>query len=651
MSTKNYKKESLSFFGKLNWANFLDWLITLCLGSIIVLTTVHLGGVRPGTLLAILPLYVLLLSLHGLWLFVGREHPGRLSYVPLWFLPALLWLLFSVLYITPVAWLGWYEWIHAAQAFIVLWVLCNNVATRAHLWALLILSFSPVLVAIFNGFYQFFQEPDWISGALTDFPIVMSEQYLGRATGVFADPFTQAAFLLICLPLLLMAGGASRLPKILRVLCFYIALMVIAGIAFTQVYWAFVFAVVLVGTVPWFCQQRIKKRIVFSAVGALLTALIFIVTVVYHPLFKKGFAQALGEEGEGLRITLWQEALAMAGEAPLGGIGAGAYSLAFEQSPRLALAKTPDNPQNDYLLVLSQFGSIGCLLIAVPVLYLGIQSLQVLRREPFGVRLRNVKGPIMPPRRFFLSLGLSASLAFALCMGTSFLFHVPAMLLYGALLLAILAKASFQKDASKGGSPWLVRGGCFALAVGAGFSFYFFAQPKLQSHSLELRATQKLENLVEIGAHLAGESALLDEVILDYEEALAADPENVDAWVGLSSALCELYFRSPADFSRHGSRAISSAQRAIALNSGHWRAWAQLGVAHAFKAELAEADAALQKALKLAPNSSQAHYYYAAFIGGDSARLEEALGHIKQALEINPENREALKLERKLRIL
>lgn len=645
------KKGNVAFFGKLSWGNFFDWLITFCLGGIIVLTTVHLGGVRPGTLVAILPLYVVLLCLHGIWLLVERDSLRRLNYLPLLFLPALLWLLISVLYLTPVAWLGWYEWIYAAQAFTVLWVLCNNVGTRAHLWFLLVISFSPTLIAIFNGFYQFFQQPDRMSGALTDFRIVLSEEYLGRATGIFADPFTLAAFLLIILPPLLIAGGVRRLPKILRVLCFYVALMVIAGIAFTQVYWAGVFAVVLVALVPWFCCRKLKRRIVFSIGGACLAALMFIVTAAYHPLFEKGFIKALEENGEGLRITLWQEALAMASEEPSRGIGAGAYSLAFEQSPRVSLAKIPESPQNDYLLILSQLGIIGCALFAFPVVYLWIKAWTVWRQEPFGVKLRDVDVYMMPPRRFFLSLGLVGSLAFALCMGSTFLLHVPAMALYGSLLLAILVKASYQRNASTGSSPWLVRLASFALAVGAGFSFYFLAHPKLQSHSLELRATQQLDDLVEMRAHLSGGAGLLDEVIQGYEEALVADPENLDAWVGLSAALCQLYFRSPVDFSSHGDRAIACAQRAISLSPGHWRAWAQLGVARSFNGELEDADAALLKALELAPNSSQAHYYYAAFIGGDSARREEALGYVQRALEINPENPVAGRLEQKLRIL
>jgi fucose 4-O-acetylase-like acetyltransferase len=66
------KHGNVAFFGKLSWANTVDWMVTFCLGGIIMLTTIKLGGVRPDTHLAILPLYAILLTLHGLWFVLNR---------------------------------------------------------------------------------------------------------------------------------------------------------------------------------------------------------------------------------------------------------------------------------------------------------------------------------------------------------------------------------------------------------------------------------------------------------------------------------------------------------------------------------------------------------------------------------------------------
>lgn len=644
------KEGNLGFFGKVSWANFVDWLVTVCLGSIIAMTASSLGGVRPDTLMALWPLYSLLLGLHGLWLLVNSEHDRQLSYIPLWFVPALVWMLYSVFYVTPVPWLGWYEWIYALQAFIVLWVLCNNVRTRAHLWALMIMSLFPAGLAVFNGFYQFFQDPTRIVGALTDYRLELHSQFLGRATGVFADPFSFAAFLLVLLPILLIVASVRRLPTILRVLSFYVALMFMGAIVFTQVYWAGVLMIVVVGLVPWFCLRRFKQKVMVSLLSVLAVASSLFLLVTYHPLLEAGFQRGLTEDGEGVRTVLWKEALAMTAENPVTGVGAGAYGLSFEQSPEVSLAERPESPHNDYLLILSQLGVVGTVLFLAPVLLIFFKSWRTWLRQPYGIKLRDQEGIVMPPQRFFLSIGIAGSIAFALCMGMTFVFYVPAILLYGVLLLSLLIKNTYRQRFSIGSSP-VVRFAYFALTVGAGFSSFALAYYKLESRSLELMATRQLDHLVEMRVHLSGRADLLDEVIVNFEDALIVDSGNVDARLGLSSALCLLYYRNPAEFGNHATRAVESARRGTEDSPEYWRAWAQLGVAHSFNAEPELAESAFLRALDLAPNSGHAHYYYAAFIGVDSSRREEALSYVRQALQINPGNAAARRLEQKLRIL
>ena len=99
-----------------------------------------------------------------------------------------------------------------------------------------------------------------------------------------------------------------------------------------------------------------------------------------------------------------------------------------------------------------------------------------------------------------------------------------------------------------------------------------------------------------------------------YEDAVLTDPQNVDAWLGRSASLCQLYFRSPGEFERLAKKAVVSAERAVEISPLYWKTWAQLGVAHSFNGEADLAEEALLKALELAPNNSNAHYYYAAFL-------------------------------------
>jgi len=644
------KHGNIAFFGRLSWGNFFDWLVTLCLGGIIMLTTLALGGVRPDTHLTLLPLFAGLLALHGLWLALDNESPKRLSQVPLFFVPGLLWMLCSVLWLSPVPWRGWHEMVYALEVFIVLWVLANNVRTRAHLWLLILMALAPSVVAIFNGFYQFFQDPGRMAGAMTDYRVEIDPEFLGRATGSFADPNAFAAFLLILLPFLLIAAAVPRLPKILRVLAFYIALMFLGAVAFTQSYWAAAMVVLLLALVPWFCFRALKRRVLFSSLGVLAAGAVFIGMVAFHPLFKKGLARAVSEEGEGVRLVLWREALAMAAEHPVTGVGAGAYGASFEQSPRVALADAPVTPHNDYLLVLSQLGLLGAALFGLPAGYVFYRSWSRWRKEPYAVKLRDSKDAIMPPQRFFLSLGLAGALAFALCMTSTFVFHVPALTLYGVLAFGILVKTSFNRKIRLP-EHRVLRAGYALLALCAGWSFHVWGAPKLEAQALELQARQKLEHVLDLRVHVSGNTALLDEVILLYEDAVLADAANADAWLGLSASICQLYFRNPADFERIGARAAAAARRGVELSPTYWKVWAQLGVAQSFYGDAAAADAAFSKALELAPNSSNAHYYYAAYLGADTDRREEALAEVRTALEINPRNAAARRLQQKLLIL
>ena len=650
MATIIDKDGNIYFFGRVGWGNFLDWLVTLCVGLIIMLTTVNLGGVRPDTHVALLPLFVLLMFLHGLWLALDRDSPKRLSHIPFWFMPAILWMLASVLWFSPVPWRGWHEMMYTLQAFLMLWVLSNNVRTRAHLWVLIIMSLAPAVVAVFKGFYQFFQASDRMSGAMTEYGLELNPEFIGRATGVFADPSSFAVFLLILLPSLLIAAAVKRLPAILRLLSFYIALMFFACIAFTQSYWASALGVVLVALVPWFCFSSIKRRLLISFLGVLVSALIFAAVVVYHPVFKKGLQGALSEEGEGVRLVLWGEALNLALENPITGVGAGAFGAAFEQSPRVALADAPLTPHNDYLLVLSQLGLLGLVLFGAPSLYVFFCALSRWRKEPYGVRLRDSEGSIMPPQRFFLSLGLAGSIAFSLCLAVTFVFYVPALTFYGVLAYSILVKAGFSRRI-KVPDHGVLRIGYLLLATCVGWSFFVLSSSKLEAQALELRARQEMEHVIDMRVHVSGNAKLLDHVIRLYEDALIMDSKNVDAWIGLSASNCQLYFRSPADFENVSERAVTCAERAVELSPQYWKSWSQLGVARSFYGDAPGAEDALRKAVEMAPNSSNAHYYYGAFLSAEKSRQEQALDSVRRALEINPKNAAARRLQQKLLIL
>ena len=399
MATRTEKHYSL--FSWLIWHKFFDWLVTFCLGAIFIVTTLCLGGVRPEGQLVLIPLYSLLLILHGCWFAVAEEEHKGLSHAPLLFVPGLMWVLFSILWISPVPWRGWYEMIHALQLFILLWVLSNNLRSWKHLGALIIMSLVAACVSVLNGFYQFFQDPGSLINIATDFPLEIHPDFLGRATGSFADPNSFAALLLILLPLFVIVAAVPRLTLILRVLALYISLMLLGAIVFSQVYWAIAAGTILLVLVPWFCLRSLKRRLFYSIAGLVLSSILTIAVFDNIPRFRDGLLHALTLEGEGVRLLLWREALAMTGENPITGVGAGAFGASFEQSPRVFLADIPVTPHNDYLLVLSQLGIMGLVLFGAPPVLILYKAWNRWRQEPHLLRLRDKQGIRVPTIRFF----------------------------------------------------------------------------------------------------------------------------------------------------------------------------------------------------------------------------------------------------------
>ncbi|CAA6694171.1 MULTISPECIES: O-antigen ligase family protein [unclassified Lentimonas] len=644
------KTGNVPYFGRLSWGNFVDWLVTFCLGGIIAASTMLLGGVRPDTHVLLLPLFVCLIVLHGLWLAVDKEEPKRLSHIPVFFIPFVGWVVLSVLSVTSMAWRGWYELIYVLEALIFLWVLVNNVRTRAHLWVLITIALSPAAYAIFIGFYQFFQNPGKLATALTEYGLQLSPEFLGQATGSFADPNSFAAFLLILLPSLLIAGLVPRLPKVLRILCIYIAVMFVVGILLTQLLWPLALLFVILVVLPWVCFLKTSRRVWGSVLGASVIVMAVLPQMALSPKFQERVGLAMTEEGEAVRLVLWQEALDVTLGAPLFGSGAGSFSAEFEQSDTVSLHKLPATPHNDYLLILSEYGAVGGVLFLLPIVCVVWWAFRQWRTEPARVKLKDVKGTIMPPTKFFLSVGLAGVLSFALCLLCTFVFYTPALTLYGVLFFAILIKSSLQRRLSLPSGGWM-RFAYFCLSIAVAYGFYSVSAFRVESQALELHARQRLDQIVEQRVHVSGNVELLDEVIELYEAAVLLDPDNADAWIGLSAAHCQFFYGNPASYEYLGALASDYAQRAIDLSETYWMAWAQLGIAQGLGGDDAEAELALARALELAPNNSNAHYYWAAYTSHFKERRDEAIVSVERALEINPDNAAARRLQQKLLIL
>lgn len=650
MPTLVDKSGNIDYFGHLSWGNFFDWLVTFCLGGIIALFTVSLGGVRADTHLVLLPLFALLLSLHGIWLAVDGEAQKRLSHVPFFFAPFIALAVVNVNWLSPTPWLGRMELVYGLEAFIFFWVLVNNVRTRAHLWALFVIALSPAAYALLIGFFQFFQNPGKIADSQASHSINLSGDFLGQATGSFADPNSFAVLLLILLPVFLIGGAVPRLPGILRFMCLYVALMFLIALVMTQLYWPLFVMVPIIIVIPYLCFQKWKPRVLLPILAAVLLLGSVVLLTFLHPKFQKSYVKAISPDGDAVRLVLWDGASQLIQGSPILGVGGGAFSTAFEQHPNITFEAYAQTPHNDYLLLLTEYGIAGFVLISLPVFWIFRTSVKRWRATPSRLRLKNQKGYIMPPEKFFLTVGLSGLMAFALCAFFSFVFYVPSLLLYGVLFLAILVKTSMNrlmKISSSVSARLLYALSAFVFA----FVLYAHAAPMLESQALELQTRQRMEHLIDQRVHISGNTQLLKNVILKYEDAVFLDPDNVDAWIGLSAAHCQRFYQAPADFAEIGAAAVSAGKRATELGNEYALAWSQLGTAYSFSGEIELARESLTRALELAPNNSQTLYYWAAFLSHFPESRVEALRYVETALEVNPNNVAARRLQQKLLIL
>lgn len=651
MPTLIDKSGNLVYFGRLSWGNFFDWLITLCLAFILVVATTSLGGVRPEAHAFLLPCFVLLLVLHGIWYAVEDEVPTRLNQMPLLFVPFLGLVALSAAWISPVGWRGAQLLIYLLEAFIFLWVLSNNARSRAHVWVLLLASTVALGQGVLIGFFQFFQKPDKIVDGMTEYPVLLNTEYLGQATGTFADPHSFALLLLCFLPVFLFAGSVPRLPGIVRVLCHYVALMLLIAVVLTQVLWAYVLLAVMLFLVPWYVYKPVGKRLSAGAGTALIAVLAMAGFFLFNPVIQQHVLTELSLAGEGVRRLLWPESVAALTEQIVLGHGAGSFGWGLEQSDRLSMAGVADSPLNDVLWLCVEFGLLGLLLIVLPVGVILRSGYNRWKAEPFSVRLVLLKKKkVMPPQRFFLSIALLGSVAAMLGAVLHGILAVPALLLNAMFFLGLLLKLGFHRRLVFPDRVW-VRVSFLVLTIGLASGFYFMAAPRLAAQAIELQARQDFEELIRLRVHLSGNAQLLDAVIERYEEGVSLDPANADLWIGLSAAHGQLFFRNPSLSYQIGSQSLEYAQRAVQLSPDYWRGWTQAGVAHALMGQDVEAEAALLRGLELAPNSSNAHYYWAAFASHFPDKVEAAKVSAERALEINPDNAAAQRLYQKLQIL
>ncbi|MBI1893925.1 MAG: O-antigen ligase family protein, partial [Candidatus Rokubacteria bacterium] len=168
---------------------------------------------------------------------------------------------------------------------------------------------------------------------------------------------------------------------------------------------------------------RVGNWTLLALAGVLAVVILYASWFGFEPVVER-FSALTKEPFGDLRWAVWEGTLRVAGEAPLLGIGLGAFQDAFTlYRPQVVpLGKVVDYAHNDYLQLLAEVGVVGFLVMAWAFIGLLIFVLRrwAARHDPF------VRG--------FTMGGLGALAAVAASSATDFGLHMPA----NALLLVVL---------------------------------------------------------------------------------------------------------------------------------------------------------------------------------------------------------------------
>ena len=121
-----------------------------------------------------------------------------------------------------------------------------------------------------------------------------------------------------------------------------------------------------------------------------------------------------------------------------------------------------------------------------------------------------------------------------------------------------------------------------------------------------------------------------------FKEAASIEPSFARAHAGLAQATLEEAVLSQATWVEAGPPALAEARRAIELDPNSGEAYTALGsIQMIYSEDWSAAERSLQRALALSPNFSLAEVDYAFYLD-DVGRADEAVSHMRRALELDP---------------
>jgi O-antigen ligase len=551
------------------------------------------------------------------------------------FVPFLLYAAANVRWVTPVPWLGWRDWWGWAQMLAVFWVVLNGVKSSAGRsvvrGALIVFATVGSLAAI----YQHFGDPTWL---ILD--RLQAPTFIGRSSGTFGIPNSLAGLLILLIPPTIARVFERSAGATQRILFAYIGFLMVTALILTISRGAWLALAIVLVAWPLFSAGVSRGRRLGATVGiALVLGLLATVLFLKIPLVHERVTQLKIHSGERSRPVLWRGAWAIFREAPVFGGGAGSYNVLFDRHRPEELQDEPLWAHNDYLNTLSDYGAVGFLL------FFGAAG-GVCWHWAGTSRSRSAEHP--DSDRWMTRATIVGLAAFALQLLVEFHLKIPGLAMAVAVTAALVTQASWPRRAHVPVVTSFTRF-CVAMAALAVVSVTVTTWvPLYRSEALRQLTHKSLSRVSPRVDHVSLTPAQLESSQTLLRRAVALDPRNGSGWADLALAdALQVHFQ-PNRAALLGHESESYADRALDCSGAVPEFWIRRGVARDLQGLHIAAGLDYVRALNLAPTKATIWYSQALHLSLPDGDLALASAAAAFALRLDPGNREAQELLKRL---